>query len=349
MPEEQVAEPIVTPEAAPDARGAPLTSRMATLDAARFVAAIAIVWLHSPESELLKRFSALSGFAVPFFTMSAVLLVFQGARRDPTRPLGTYALSRVRRIYVPFLVWTVIYLLIRNLKHAILSHEPIVRPNPSMLLAGSAHHLWFLPFILVLTIVAFAAAKLVARSTSPAIAWTLAIVLLLAGVLCGRTGPQWFADWYLLNRTWAASPAIAWGFALAIVYPLLPDALWQNRALSFFGVAIWVGCAALSVPFGSRFLLPENLAGLGFFILSLARWTDLQPLVVRLAGLGSLAYGVYLSHIMFVEGVQAIAARAGIRQVAWLDVVVFLLSATLAIGFVRAVSGTKLGRWLLPA
>src|SRR5262245_5376228 len=93
--------------------------RMIGLDAARLVAAIAIVWLHTPESPPLAHLSVLSSFAVPFFVFTAVLLNLQSLRRNPDRPLGAYVVSRFNRIYVPFFVWSLLYFAFRDLKHIV--------------------------------------------------------------------------------------------------------------------------------------------------------------------------------------------------------------------------------------
>ena len=54
------------------------------LDAARFVGTMAIVWLHTmainPAYEWLAN---LGGFAVPFFTLTAVVLMGESVRRSP--------------------------------------------------------------------------------------------------------------------------------------------------------------------------------------------------------------------------------------------------------------------------
>src|SRR5688572_15822937 len=80
------------------ARTTSTAERMPGLDAARFLAAVAIVWLHAPETPLLQRTgNPLTRPAVPFFTAAAVFLLVRGLLRDPNRSFIKYLRSRIVR------------------------------------------------------------------------------------------------------------------------------------------------------------------------------------------------------------------------------------------------------------
>jgi peptidoglycan/LPS O-acetylase OafA/YrhL len=335
-----------------------VTDRIAMLDALRFIAAIAIVWQHTPESSQLNPFSRLSVFAVPFFVMAGVFFVFAGVRRNPQRPTSEYLLGRFRRIYVPFLVWSVIYLAIRDLKHALLSHQSSVEFSPGILIGGSAHHLWFLPYMFVISVVAFALAKLVVgRPTTERV---MAVALCIVGIAAGFGSPTFFAKlidgakaadqetlasiWYVCDRGWNMVPAVLWGAALGAIFPIIPARIWSNRAIGIIGLGVSMVCIAIALtPY--RTILSDNVAAVGLVALALSRWTTAT--VNQLAKLGGLAYGIYLCHVMFIEGMQAVAARAGYTGRWWLDAIVFPAAAIAAIVLTWVLSRWSWGRWLM--
>jgi peptidoglycan/LPS O-acetylase OafA/YrhL len=218
-----------------------------------------------------------------------------------------------------------------------------------MLYEGSAHHLWFLPFIMVLTIVAFGVAKMFSANRSTTTTHWLAFGgLVIAGFIAGLDAPGRLARWYWLNRAWAASPAILWAFAIALVYPRMPDSLWHSRTLTMVCGLAWIALVGLCVLLSKRLLLVENLAGLAFFIIAVTR-LPAPPAVAQVAKLGSLAYGIYLCHIMFIEGLQAVAARLGVRGVGWLDLLVFVVASGASVSLAWVLTRRRLGRWLAPA
>lgn len=317
--------------------------RLVALDAARFLAAIAIIWQHTPESPQLKPYSSLAAFAVPFFIAASILMTVESVRRKPDRPFAGYVIARFTRVYVPFLIWTAIYLLIRNLKHAALSGQPRVPISAGILIGGSAHHLWFLPFVFVVSLIVFALAKVMREHT--AVEWLTFAIALVGGTIVALMPDDLFRDQYVLDRAWAATPAVLWGIALAAIYRRIPRRVWQSAVTPIIGAIVLLACLPLMVIHWHSHLT-ENLAGMGVVVIALHEWRAI--VVQRLAGLASLAYGVYLSHVMFIEGMQAVAARVGLSQLWWLDLLVFAFATIAALFFTRAVSRWRLGRWIAP-
>src|SRR4051812_11843465 len=97
------------PVAAAAAR--PPRERLATLDAMRLAAAVAIIWLHTAESPQLSRLGLgdIGRFGVPFFGAAAVLLTSQSLYANPSRRWRQFTVGRAKRLLVPFVAWTVIY------------------------------------------------------------------------------------------------------------------------------------------------------------------------------------------------------------------------------------------------
>src|SRR5215471_17145409 len=116
-----IAQPLVVPM---PQQAATSSSRLAWFDFARLMAAYAIVWLHTPRSVELTPWSVLGRFAVPFFAAGSVFFVIEGLRRQSRRNGWDYAANRFRRIYVPFLGWSGIYLVLKTIKSVTLPDQP---------------------------------------------------------------------------------------------------------------------------------------------------------------------------------------------------------------------------------
>src|SRR6266513_2871704 len=74
--------------------------RNQTLDAARAIAACALVWIHTTQSSL-SRFHILGRFGTSFFVLAAVFFLFHRLSSTPPPTYGAYALKRFRRLYFP--------------------------------------------------------------------------------------------------------------------------------------------------------------------------------------------------------------------------------------------------------
>src|SRR5579884_1068324 len=78
--------------------------RLISLDAARVIATLGVVWFHAVESTELHTSGVLGRFSVAFYTMAAMVFLVDSSYRR-RRPYLSYALDRVRRLYLPFLGW----------------------------------------------------------------------------------------------------------------------------------------------------------------------------------------------------------------------------------------------------
>lgn len=317
--------PTHQPQAAP-----PVPQRRVLLDAARLLAAYAIVWLHVPRSAALASSTALGRFSVPFFTAAAVFFVWESLGRGRSRTVVQYAGNRVLRLYVPFLAWTAAYLLFKVAKLWLAPLQPNDFPGVEVMLVGGHYHLWFLPFIFVVTLAVFAIGKKIVGNGI--FEGRLAIVAAMIGTALavapvpqsGMTAELW----------WMALPSAFLGLTLAIAYRHGAQRLMESAA------ATWLGLAATLLGTGyvwifGRNTLAETIAGLGFFIFALGKWDG--PLLRRLATLGPLAYGIYLAHVLFIKICESVATKLHWSATPLLDVGTFLVAAT----------GSTLIAWLL--
>jgi peptidoglycan/LPS O-acetylase OafA/YrhL len=326
----------------------PNRPRYLMLDVGRLIAAIAVIWLHTPESPLLHPTLYLGAFAVPFFTISAILFIFEGLRRDPGRRWWPYAASRARRIYLPMLVWAAIYFAARNLKDLAL-HKPLLRPAPTMFLVGTAHHLWYLSFLLALSVLLFPLARRTARAGA-GVRIAVAAVAVAAGIVPACLPPPRLPPGdvgFFIGRVVAAAPAVFWGVAVASVLSFDRVArLLRSSAVAAAGLLLCVASLALGLSLRTHYVALENLAGLGFFLFALAPWDG--PLVRKVSTWGPLAFGVYLAHVFFIEGVQAVAIKARVPPSPGLDLTVFACAVGLSFATALLLHRSRYTRWLIP-
>ena len=330
--------PAALPQVAPQACG-----RRTMLDVMRLIAAYAIVWLHSPQSPDFARATAIGRFAVPFFTAAAVFLTWEGLARQLRRSAGQYFRSRFQRIYVPFMAWSAIYLAFKAAKSLLLPNQPNDFPGVDVLWLGSFYHLWFMPFILVATLAVFFLGRVVIGRGGRELA-SLAACLVLGWVIAWLPADRESLSVSFWQLAADALPAALWGIALAIA--------WQR------GAADWlrrpgVGCVALAVTLLCmavdawllRNRLAENLAGVAVLIFALADWR--LPQLDRLARLGGLAYGIYLSHLLFIKTLQAALAKLAISETLAVVVGVFAVAAAASTLLAWWLSRSRWTRWLV--
>ena len=103
------------------------------------------------------------------------------------------------------------------------------------------------------------------------------------------------------------------------------------------GIVCLLAAVALTLSLGTlgRNSRAENLSGIALLVFTLGDWTS--PLLERIARLGPLAYGIYLSHLLFIKTLEAVQAKLHVP---------LSLTAALAI-FVLAAAGSTLLAWLL--
>jgi peptidoglycan/LPS O-acetylase OafA/YrhL len=334
------------------------TGRIQTVDAARAVALLGVVVIHSVESARLAPLGAVGLFSVPFYAFLAMYFQAAAFRREPGRPLHTHVLARLRRLYVPFLAWSVVYLIVRDVKHLVLSGQPAVRPEPYQLWVGTAHHLWFLPFLTVVTVLTSVVGAACARWA--AVRWAVVVLGTVGGAaLAVVPRPDWLnyvhgGEGYLFLQGWRALPAVVLGVALA--WGLAGRQPGEgNRAAGKPRVATfgpWVGWAgAVVTAVALAYLMTfgysraaRTLGGLGWMAFALARWRG--PMLAALAWAGRFSYGAYLAHVLVIEGVQAVAHRAGLGASPGLDVFTIVAGAVGGFGIAVGLSRSRWVAWM---
>lgn len=339
------------------------------LDTARILAAFGTVWIHSVQSDDIAPWGEVGRFAVPFFCVTAAILLVETLYANPSRTTMSYGLQRLGRLYLPFLVWTGIYLLARWLKHAALGFgQPIVL-LPSMAVNGSAHHLWFLPALAIWTWVAFPIVKALMRS--PRLAKPAAVTIFVVAAIWARVyspvtevspGVVGLAEFprlydavhrldvglpYFVDQNLRRFPCFLAGIALALFFgPLQRLREGVQTTSAWTGVFCTAACMLEVAAIGRNSLL-AMIAGLGWTIAAYGRWAPVW--LPRVIGrLGRLSFGVYLVHVLFCEALQSVGKRLDMPETWWFDLAVFFSSSVGSLLLVWALRQFRVFRWLVP-
>jgi peptidoglycan/LPS O-acetylase OafA/YrhL len=313
------------------------------LDFVRLLAAYGIVWLHTPHTVEFSYLSLLGRFAVPFFTATAVFLAWEGLARNGQRTLRQYAWSRFLRIYVPFLAWSLIYLAFKFAKARLLPDQPNDFPGIDFLWLGSFYHLWFMPFILLATLATFCLGRLV-RGRPIWEELTFVGCLLVGWQIC------WLPQAYTLQTVSFGTlvidtlPAAFWGVALAIAYSHNHGRFLRRPVIGALALVIMLAFMTGIFLFG-RNRLAENFAGFALLIFALADWR--VPWIARIAKFGALAYGIYLSHLLFIKVLEALETKLGISESLASVCVVFVIAAACSTALAWALCKHRYTRWLV--
>jgi peptidoglycan/LPS O-acetylase OafA/YrhL len=356
------APPVFTPLTAPIVPAAPFVAdapklsksagasrpRNETIDVVRFFAAAGVVFVHSRYSATFDNWDNFFRFAVPFYLFASLYFQALSLRRNADRSLGEQVVGRFKRLYLPVLVWSVIYVLARDVKRMALLGLPAVQLNASMLWKGTEYHLWFLPFLLAMSLVQ-AALHLAFVRRDARWRWALASVMIAAGFAFGIAHMP--AGWnetydnptYTYVQRWRALPSACWAMTFAWIMTAGPRVIAVPSIVGIAGLGLTLGCLLKQALQGLQ-TIPRAFTGLGCMLASLAPWSTSG--VATLARLGRLGYGIYLSHVLIVESVRAITSRANLAPSGYLDVFTFALSFALALVFVRMLSRFRRLAWL---
>ena len=181
--------------------------------------------------------------------------------RKPERTFVEYGCSRFLRIYLPFLAWSAVYLGFKAAKSRLLPDQPNDFPGIEILWTGSFYHLWFMPFILLVSLAAFLVAKFVHGRES--LRWPVAIVSLAAGFalsvpsVAAAITPN--GDPHPVDYMIDALPAMFLAMTAALAYGCKRGQPWPNFYRFRFDVLLFVG--SMIWPRGIRPIAADGESG----------------------------------------------------------------------------------------
>lgn len=320
-------------------------NRNYSVDLGRFWACLAIIWIHTAESKAGVYAVPSCRWAVPYFISGVVVFAFVKSA-EPSYKLvnfNSYLFYRFKRLYVPFIAWSLVYLLLRGAKHLIAGEGSPIIWSPAMLLNGTTNHLWFLPFAFLASLACYWAGRL-SRLRPTWKANVSVCYAVLALVFCVvncpvQMDPEEVPVSYFLGLCWDALPSVFGALAVAC-YP--------RRSASWFPVAlILAGSCFLGLLLVGENRFLANGCGLALFV---ACWTKVSLVAPREIPLhvARYSFGIYLSHIVFVEGFQVVASKVGVPVSLGKDAVVFAGSLVASLATAILIEKSSWSPYLIP-
>lgn len=248
---------------------APKHQKRYSLELLRFFCAFSIVWGHlgAPRAEI-----AYAGLDT--FIILSVALSTRASMRHPLRP---FMAQRARRILLPWLYWSLFYLVLRGVTQGPAAVFTIT--DPLWLLVGPEIHMWFLPFLFLSAPLAYSATHLPHGRVFGGIFVLLAVPL-------GCTA--YYLEWIQALPI----PFIQWAFALPALLYAITRASGRNLGPVFILVGSLMCMAILKDIRPAVYLcLSALLFECALRIRTVGPWAQI---------LGDTAFGIYLSHPFFI-------------------------------------------------
>ncbi|PQO28769.1 acyltransferase family protein [Blastopirellula marina] len=254
-------------------------------DVLRFVAVLAVIWFHAraPGSDYTL-------WHVPTLVIISVVLASEYHEHFS---MEAVVRKRAKRILIPWLFWCVVYGVVDIVRVLFGSPSLVLGSSYFVFLYGPSLHLWFLPYIFLVTVFAACLRNVVIKESKinrAAVALLILVVALWAlYVLDGQT---WWKELPMPLLQWfSATPAMCLGVLLAL---LVPFAVWFSKdsrySLIFVGSGLISCLIAATLPGLTSF----SLVALGLVLLA-STWKGSRTQGIG-AFLASITMGVYLVH-----------------------------------------------------
>ncbi len=273
--------------------------RIANIDRLRIVAALGIVWFHTPAA----NWRAIGYSGLPIFLLLFASLVTNRSHLDTSR---RFLKRRWSRLIVPWLFWSAVYALC-SLSKALGSHDISdvwAALSIKTIFVGAHIHLWYLPYAFVWGLILHAVSAWTLRMSHAVVAAGAAVfgLLTLSGyvlVISGGALPAPLSQWAF------AAPAIPLGFAIGRCQMIRDE---RTRRLLLLLIALAGGLVCLAIR-SAGFISPAIPYGLATILVCLAYvFPGRTDSIVSWAA--PLTFGIYVLHPLVDYGARHfLAAR----------------------------------------
>ena len=279
------------------------SSRNSTIDLVRTIACFGVIAIHvhssTPAAESLGLFFL--SFCVPFFFATA--LTYFANSLKPTINVNATISKIFKRIGIPFLVWSFIYASLLFIKST-LSGKPYSIDFIRLFLYGeSAEHMYYLPELLVMQLLTLGIYLLAIRTK------------ILTGLLM-VVFPVLYLAWGYWHNYFGVTPAkciVVYIIASFLIAPAIKTSA-KSWLLLLFGIILFalplfaIGFKEAATPFLNDYLFSLPLSGIGLLLIALNLPNTSLP--AWATSITSATYGIYLSHVMFLEAFEFASEKA---------------------------------------
>jgi len=313
-----------------------------SIDLARIVAAYGVTLIHlAPSTALAERVTGMfSLFAVPFFLLTSLFLLGQ---KLVVRGGEASGRPVVVRVLVPFLAWTLVYLALLSTKGLVEGNGYQISWIGALLYGGSSVHLYFLPLLAAYQLLVIGGVQVIRGFAGQKT--ELKPLLAGAGLLVVAAAWGSFGAWrgaMGFGHFWQTG---ALYLGISGVLLLARRSAWQafisGGVLALLLLGFWVASHLLPPVW----VLSPLLAG---SMLWLCLAAPLEQLPKPVGWLGLATFGIYLSHVVFLEAIELGLGSAGLSltpysllEIGILGVVIFGLGAV-AVVVLRLNDSTRL-------
>jgi len=291
----------------------PFTSTLARLnrlDAARWLASLAVVLLHcaapivsktasvgSVQWLIANAYDSAVRWCVPVFVMISGALLLNSEK--PIKPRDFY-LRRIARIFTPLVFWSLFFLGWRSVLNWWDDGHTDLSFWPSSLLAGTPYyHLWYLYMMIGLYLITPLAHIFYQHSKPVTRKYCLAAIFIVAAAdtvyrYHANTGHGFFLTWFIPYLGYFLAGRMIFDGELRIAHPVLLITL--CAALTAWGVSTLSSPHALNVYFYDYFSVTVLVMSLAIF-----QWILSTPHLPALSVLAPFTFGIYLIHPLFLD------------------------------------------------
>lgn len=299
-----------------------MSPRYEGLDIFRAVASFGVVLLHVHVSvghpESLSWLIKLRDFALPLMVMSSFFLLTISLTRKPHNNFRAFFNKRLKRLWIPFIVWTIIYCVIwAFFVPAILGDKSIgILPSSSVFLTGYMH-LWFLQFIfagslLIYPLLCFGAEN---KNFSRLKLLIFCFLSTLIYAILFHSLLKHYTDWEYSNPDLDANLRlfISQVSAYILYVPVgIGIGLAADKVNKIFDFSIWRLLSAAVAVFAAiihtieyEIPLSRELYGISVFLFAIQPWRKLRLNFVYT--LAAYSYGIYILHFGMAQGLSLLA------------------------------------------
>lgn len=284
-------------------RSAQSAARNSTIDLIRTLACFGVVVIHVHSSTAAAESLAVFflNFCVPFFFATAI--TYFASSLGPAIDIKSTVTKILKRIGLPFLAWSFIYAALLFVKSSISGKPHSFDLSRVFLYGESAEHIYYLPELLAMQLLALGIYLLTNR-IKPAIGLWL-VIIPIAYLTCGG-----WNHYFGITPTKCVIAYLIAGFCLA---PSIKSSVKQWYLLLIgivlFALPLLVSAfKATESPFLNEYLFSLPLSGIGLLLIALNLPNISLPAWV--GNITSATYGIYLSHVMLLEAFEFISEKA---------------------------------------